>query len=349
MSANLISNKTLSNSVIPVKSKTGLIHAFTSSSDFIVPNWYHSLTAILIGGGGAGVNSLSSGFYTFAGGGGGAGAMVAIGLPARPGDKITAVVGAGGAPDNINVTNATIGGSTSIAINDVVYMLVPGGCGGLPGSSGNPRPFNHVYGWGSGGGASEVPGGEYDLPSNGYGYFNSGFFTSIRSFATTGTFVSALNTATFAAAANGGYGSKGGDYNTGFVYTYFAAGGGGAGTDSPGSPANGSSTNSDGGKAVTLLIPTLTGDPIPFFVAGGGGGGCGGGCGDGGFTNYNGVTYTVGGSGANGTANASSGVINTGSGGGGGSAFRQGLAGNGGSGLIILLGQRSYPFSGKPI
>lgn len=349
MSANLISNKTLSNSVIPFKNSAGLIHTFTSSSDYIVPSWYYSLTAILIAGGGGGMSTLSAGvdLYTLAGAGGGAGSIAAFALSVKPGDKITGVIGAGAPAGSSPAGYPTLGGSTSIAINGATFISIPGGVGGQANIIG-PNVSVAVDGAGSAGGCNSS---QAEAPkSKGAGTLNSGFFTSMSSFATTGVFLSTVSINVLTLGGNS-YGSNGG---TGPA-TYFAAGGGGGiGRGSPGT--NGIPTIGQyghGGPAGTLLIPTLTGDPVPFFVCGGGAGYCGdtAGYGLGGSTVYNGTTYTVGGSSGNVTAGTpgAAGVINTGSGGGGAGSYNQTAAGAGGSGLIILIGQRSYPFSGKPI
>lgn len=354
MSANLLSNKTLSNSVIPFKSQPEMIKVFTTSSDFVVSNWYYSLTAILISGGGGAFNSTSTGTNAAKGGqgGGGAGAIATFILNAKPGDTITAVIGAGGTNNS-----ASLGGTTSISINGASLISITGGSYGGNANQNPGGTSNGSAGGVNGGGLTTIP------TSQGAGTVSDAFFGRTSTYATTGTFT--LSSAVFTTNTNG-YGSEG-SIGSGGTYSQ-GGGGGGAGRSAPG----GIGGASNGGYGTILLIPTLTGNPLKYYVCGGGGGGAYGTPGDpgdpidptlysgglGGSVIDNSTTYYLGGSGgslsADGVGNftystsATNGAINTGSGGGGAQGGGAN-GGQGGSGLIILIGQRSYPFSGKPI
>ena len=368
MSANLISNKTLSNSVIPFKNGPEVINVFTTSSDFVVPNWYYSLSAILVSGGAAGGP----------GGGGGAGAVACIKFHARPGDILTGVIGAGGGGsigDSFSAYGEQ-GGTTSLSRNGLLILSISGGSGGdwVAAGYGTTTNFMPPASHGSAGGAARLAGLARALQ-----YFSVGagetvdFFCNFNNSAVSvsGTLLSAAYLAATLplSSTTKGLGSPGGRAGNNSTDNGYGGGGGFGISATPVFAPSG--TGGTGGHAGILIFPVASGG-VQKFVLAGGGGGCGDGDypggegnsatypgGSGGFVTYEGTTYVIGGSGGTTTYVTDSqdppettisftpggnGTINTGSGGGGsGNSF-----GSGGSGIIILLGQRSYPFSGKP-
>jgi len=398
MSSNLLSNKTLSNSVIPFSNKIELIDIVTTSSSIIVPGWYYSLTGILVSGGGGGGIGYTS-YNTVGGAGGGAGACAVLNLPARPGDTLTITLGAGGAGSGYGAFS-TDGGASQININgNFFYLITGGGAGGFQttvptyGTNGSQGGF----GGNTDGPFTPLPGGGGNPRfTAGYGTYGYSLLAPVTSVLVSGSsYASHVSSVSTVQVADKSLGSKGGAWNiislpvpTGTSTYGFAGGGGGIGTNSNGLTGGipigaGDLTGAHGapgGAGGLIKYPNNKGVMIAYCIAGGGGGGAymtyiepdpppdpptppyefdfiatGG---SGGSIVNDGTTYYSGGSGESyiytaslsgsnpiSSLSAGAGVINTGGGGGGGTD----LGANGGSGVFILLGRRSYPFASKVI
>jgi hypothetical protein len=403
MSSNLLSNKTLSNSVIPFSNKIEILDVVTSSSTIVVPGWYYSLTGILVSGGGGGSAGGAGLFSTsYAGGGGGAGAVAVLNLPARAGDVLTITIGAGGigaySPGAVSAARyAKEGGSSSIFINGQFLYSVGGGNAAAPTAAGIETSASD----GSGGGVNGwlyTNSYTFQMESFGLGTFGYGFLNSTASVLVSSTSYTGHTTAFRFTSYAGGLGSSG---ERG-LQNPWAGGGGGIAKNSPGGTAYSVAATGDlaavqggtGGRAGIVKFPRAKdGEILTYYLAGGGGagsllgylndveppdtyefppynwytlGGYGGSAWDAG------TTYYAGGSGGGSTYTASTcscspesgqnGPINSGGGGGGAAAgfismavpntpvYTAGLSGgNGGSGIFILLGRRSYPFASKVI
>lgn len=364
MSSNLISNKTLSNSVIPAEIKPTLLGIFTTSTTFTVPNWYYGLTGILVSGGAGGLgkgpiegqdgDDPPNTLYFFPGGaGGGSGAVIVFPLNVRPGAVLTVTIGAGG-PGNGTYAN---GGNSSLSADGKLYIVAKNINGGSTGSISSV--VNN---------ADAVVASTPNLSGLQIGRQAYPFGIDQISADYVGT---VSTTASFAGVSAFGY--KGGNTSNtqtyvapNYVYAYGRGGGGGG---------YGSVAGDNGGNAKLITFPNYTGELTGLVLGGGGGSGGGyityiasdppsyystgqaGGTG-GAATNFQNSTQTVGGSGGSSstpTSSATDGAINTGSGGGGNASTASyeisgaGYAGNGGSGIFILYGLKAYPFSGKPI
>lgn len=265
MSANLISNKVLSNSVIPLKSQPELITVLTTSTNYTIPNWYHSLTGILVsgGGGGGGSKPMASTFLApnqpqdGASQGGGGGAVLVVPIPANPGDLLSVTLGAGGAAGKYQAglqfegQFGTQGGTSTLSINNKSFWSITGGAGakgyyyGLTGYVSAWDITNGGTDGTRGWGAIGIPAG---LPkaSRGYGIvypyntlnYNTTFITS----ATIGsglTGAEILNTSPLSSLVDSFYGyalqglgstgGQGGYSTTDNIIIYGGGGGGGAG------------------------------------------------------------------------------------------------------------------------
>lgn len=305
---------------------------FTSSQSWTAPSSLTgSLIVVCVGGGGSGSGP----------GGGSGGIGYHNSFSVAPGDVCSVIVGGGGARPSRSTTTAYYQGTGAPGfslpnfdedgniIGYIWYITVyqGGGAGGPGGDSsfGSPSAGTVTgYGGGAGGGNSGGSGGGGD-PYNGLG-----------------------GTATQGSGGTQYYGNAGGR----------GSGGGGANDQSGG---GGGGAGSVGGDGLTYGSYGVGGDGVTLFgrVLAGGGGGGGyrslggrpfpgsgslGGSGVGGKAGYL-AGDRVGGVDNNGYLDAESGAINTGSGGGGATngEIKMGegagtLAGNGGSGIVIIQG-----------
>ena len=251
---------------------------------------------LAVGGGGGGGSQC--------GGGGGAGGVVMNPVYLSTGtNTITVSVGVGGTGAGPNLNNAVDGTSTTVTFNANTSVNITAGGGGHGGNTG------------SGGGVS-----------NGGGGYASGGQPNTN---------------------NNNYGNIAGIGNTN-IYT---GGGGGAGT----AGQNGFSgiKSGDGGNGIQCYLPGInTFSPSgilygTYYWGGGGGGGSyqisggnGGNGGGGGGTLYGGGVAGYGGYGLNNGVNGvnnntSSGAGGANTGGGGGGSYTS-IAGNGGSGIVVI-------------
>lgn len=295
------------------------VHTFTSSGTFVVQSGSASVEYLVVAGGGSGGIQHSGGggaggFRTSVTGATSGGGGSAESAPTIISGSYTVTIGAGGAKNTVlgngNGTRGNNGGNSTVAFTSAITST-GGGRGGR---------YSNISGdaGGSGGGAGT------DSSSGGAGTANQGF----------------------AGGSASSHGSSGG------------GGGGGGGAGAVG--ANASGGTGDGGVGVSSSI-----DGTAYHYAGGGGGarvvntglngsrsgnggnGGGGGAGDGSDSSASGGTggagRNAGGNGLPASGNGSpagaspggNGGANTGGGGGSSGRFDS-LAGNGGSGIVIL-------------
>jgi hypothetical protein len=114
------------------------VHAFTNTTDIVLPPGVESLRVEIWGGGGGGGGGADDSFSEGgAGGGGGAsGAYVRGNLLVPPGAAFRLVVGSGGVGGDKG-QDGRDGAPSAVCVNDVAVLLASGGRGGLGASSGH--------------------------------------------------------------------------------------------------------------------------------------------------------------------------------------------------------------------
>ncbi len=273
-------------------------HVFTSSGTFDVTGpgiFGDTVDYLVVGGGGGGAG--------WVGGGGGGGAIQYKESHPVTVNPYAVTIGAGGYggeyPGPSPLSDATSGGSSSIAFPATITAAGGGGGGGFN-NSGDPRPG--LAGGSGGGGGGCQPGQSVGGPGTGSG--DPG------------------GTGTDDESPTNGWGNDGGSGYPGPAY----AGGGGAGAGANGTTAPGPA----GGAGGAGLQYTTANGTATYY--GGGGGGCGnspggegpggdGGGGDGGATN---------------SAPDREGDNAVASTGGGGGGSRDSVGTNGGSGIVVV-------------
>jgi hypothetical protein len=224
--------------------------------------------------------------------------------------------GGGGAGGLRSTLVATGGGGSlesAITVTAQPYTITVGGGGAfVNGANGNPgtsSTFSTVTSTGGGFGAYSGNGGNGGSGGGGYGYPASTY--------TGGTRVT-------------GQGFAGGNGTTDGATWTASAGGGGAGAVGTNATSVGAAGN--GGVGVSIpVIATATGTGVDTYYAGGGGGGTTKSNGDIGFGGLGG-----GGRGATQGSSGSNAIANTGGGGGAAGGAGATVAGNGGSGIVII-------------
>jgi len=224
--------------------------------------------------------------------------------------------GGGGAGGLRSTLVATGGGGSlesAIAVTAQAYTITVGAGGtyvnGANGNAGSNSTFSTITSTGGGYGAYSGNGGNGGSGGGGYGY-PAGSFTG-------GTRVT-------------GQGYAGGNGSTDGATWTASAGGGGAGAVGTTTTSDGAGGN--GGIGVSIpIFANVTGTGIATYYAGGGGGGT---------TKPNTVAGAggTGGGGAGGRQGQAglNAIANTGSGGGGAGGAGSSVAGNGGSGIVII-------------
>ena len=226
--------------------------------------------------------------------------------------------GGGGAGGLIYSNNIIAVAATMPVIVGAGASTTPGV--NYPGNNGSPSVFNSntAVGGGGGGGQQSGLGASNGGSGGGEMYGTAGF-----------------------GSATIGQGNPGGSYHN--YYVRNSGGGGGAGLRGGDGPSNPGTTNGGIGR-VTMSLPASYGTPGPApgrYFAGGGGGGMQGPSAPGQTTTGHAGGEGGGGKGFNYSV-AGSGTTNTGGGGGGGGSENNTIyvAGNGGSGIVIIR----YPY-----
>ena len=301
----------------------------TTSQTIAVPPGTQRIEALLVGGGGSGVQAVSN--YRAGGGGFGGAAIIEIPITGSP---LQIVIGAGGSQGDASTNTA--GSPTYVVSAGTRYAEVGGGGAGLynnytqlPDFKGNGRS-----GGGGGGGAGESTSTTQNAGNGGsppignllwsiYPQSPALYGTSVNNGSSVPSVGSGAggNGAHKYQGSNGSFGGGGGGGTLGGIAGY---GGGGAASSSsfPGSYGGGSGPEVNGGSLTAVTVWGFTGR-----AGGTGATACGGGGGG------------LFGAGSNAVANTSAGNGGLGGGGGGGTelAFTGATAaGNGGSGAAVI-------------